>query len=239
MKKINAFHLKLVAIIAMFINHVGHTFELEFSNPLWDFAYLAIGLLTFPIMAYLLVEGFHYTHNRWRYARRMAIFWILSILPFYYVFQLNWAFIYPFNNIMFTLMMGIFMMVCCEKVKNPIKQGIIAFLFTLATVLSDWSLIGIPIIFAFYKNHGKPNRIKWIISSACFVLLLLSIPNQWTPEALANFFFPVGILATIPLLGNYNGQRGYSPAWVKWGFYAFYPIHLTLLLLLRLSLFGY
>ncbi|WP_422803895.1 hypothetical protein [Streptococcus sp. FT1-106] len=27
MNKIDAFHLKVIAIIAMFLNHVGHTFE--------------------------------------------------------------------------------------------------------------------------------------------------------------------------------------------------------------------
>ncbi|EGJ37484.1 hypothetical protein HMPREF9396_0536 [Streptococcus sanguinis SK1059] len=43
----------------------------------------------------------------------------------------------------------------------------------------------------------------------------------------------------IPLLEAYNGRRGYSPLWVKWGFYAFHPIHISLLWLIRFILLGH
>ncbi|WP_441316139.1 hypothetical protein [Enterococcus sp. 12E11_DIV0728] len=38
----------------------------------------------------------------------------------------------------------------------------------------------------------------------------------------------------IPLLVGYNGKRGYSPNWVKWGFYLFYPSHLLIFSLIKI-----
>ncbi|MGV3082438.1 hypothetical protein [Streptococcus dysgalactiae] len=32
-QSLNAFHLKLIAIVAMLINHIGHVFELENNHP--------------------------------------------------------------------------------------------------------------------------------------------------------------------------------------------------------------
>ncbi|MBQ7432202.1 MAG: hypothetical protein IJV50_01840 [Lachnospiraceae bacterium] len=39
-------------------------------------------------------------------------------------------------------------------------------------------------------------------------------------------------LSVVPLL-FYNGQRGYCPKWLQWGFYWFYPLHLVILGLIR------
>lgn len=42
------------------------------------------------------------------------------------------------------------------------------------------------------------------------------------------------MLIVIPLLVAYNGERGYLPSWIKWGFYSFYPLHLVALALILL-----
>ena len=41
---------------------------------------------------------------------------------------------------------------------------------------------------------------------------------------------------SVPLLGLYNGRRGADPKLnriMKWGFYVYYPLHLTIIGLLR------
>ena len=241
MRKVDAFQLKLIAIIAMFINHLGHTFELEWTHPLWQFFYLTIGFFTFPTMAYLLVEGFFYTRNRWKYAGRLAVFWLLSILPFQYVFHPNDSWINPVNNIMFTLLMGIILLMLSERFPQPSVQCLFVFLFVIVTIQSDWNGLGIPIIFAFYKLRGQKNAIRDVLAIAAMALFLLSFPREfqlWSSDMMVCLS-SLGLLLVIPLLQAYNGQRGYSPKWVKWGFYAFYPLHLSILVLIRYLLFGY
>lgn len=241
MRKLDAFQLKLIAIIAMFINHLGQAFESEWTNPLWQFCYLTVGLLTFPIMAYLLVEGFFYTRNRWKYVRRLAVFWLLSILPFHFVFYPTSPLVNPVNNILFTLMTGLILLILCERFSQPMFQSLFLFLFVVLTSQSDWNLIGIPMIFAFYKMRGQQNGIRDTLMMIVLSLFLIRFPSQggsW-PSSFVACLSSVGLLGVIPLLQAYNGQRGYSSGWVKWGFYAFYPFHLSLLVLLRFLIFGY
>lgn len=240
MRTLNSFHLKLIAITAMLINHIGHVFEHEYASPAWNATYLTIGKLTFPIMAYLLVEGFFHTKNHWKYISRLALFWLIALLPFHLAFMPS--FFSPFNNIMFTLMMGVLLMMACERVKQPVWQGLLCLLFLALTITSDWSLVGIVFIFSFYKLHGQAKKtavfllIATLAMTTLSALLILS-DRGWEPvvEALSC----LGLAGVIPLLKRYNGQRGYSPVWVKWGFYAFYPLHLACLLGLRILLFGY
>lgn len=86
-KTIDGFKMKVIAILAMLLNHIGSGFSIyEQSNLVFVFTEF-IGKLTFPIMAYLLVEGFLYTRNRKHYAIRMMIFWLISIYPFHLLFN--------------------------------------------------------------------------------------------------------------------------------------------------------
>ncbi|MGT2754689.1 TraX family protein [Streptococcus ovis] len=241
MKKLAAFHLKGIAIVAMFINHVGHAFELEWNPPLWQFLYLAIGLITFPVMAYLLVEGFFYTRNRMKYIGRMAIFWLISILPFHVIFDVGASFINPVNNIFFTLMMGLVLLQLCEQFSDDWVQFLLACLFILLTIQSDWNVFGIPIIFSYYKMRGQSDVPRTILVRMTLVMLLLTFPGKlipWSPSFI-NWLSSFGLLLVVPILQSYNGERGYSPTWVKWGFYLFYPVHLTALFLIRYLIFGY
>lgn len=236
MKHLNAFHLKLIAITAMLINHIGHTFKDEWQPPTWKFVYLAIGLLTFPIMAYLLVEGFHYTKNRWRYAGRLGLFACLSFIPFQLAFQ-TYLPVLPTNNIMFTLMVGVLMMMACEAVKHPALQVLVLIFATGLTLMSDWMIFSMPIIFGFYKTHGK-KRASLVVIALAFAAMLWFKQDSLIYDPV-SFYSTFGLLAVIPLLAFYNGQRGYNPSWLKWGFYAFYPLHLFILWGIRFVVFGY
>lgn len=72
-KIIDGFKLKVIAILAMLLNHIDSGFSIYEQSSLAFFFTEFIGKLTFPIIAYLLVEGF-FTCNRKLYAIRMMFF---------------------------------------------------------------------------------------------------------------------------------------------------------------------
>ncbi|KXT77211.1 hypothetical protein STRDD11_02691 [Streptococcus sp. DD11] len=234
-KGLNAFHLKLLAITAMFINHLGHVLNADGENlPLYLLTEV-IGRLAFPIMAYLLVQGFQYSRNKERYALRLTVFWLLSILPFHYLFYPERP-IFPFNNILCTLLLGLLLLMLLERVSKPLLQHVLIFLFACLSWGWDWGFVGILLIASFYQYRQRQDGVTGPIVSltlTCAALFLCSFLLYQKSLLLYDMAATFGLLLTIPLLKAYNGRRGYCPAWVKWGFYAFYPGHLCLLLLLR------
>ena len=69
---------------------------------------------------------------------------------------------------------------------------------------------------------------------------------QWVfVYALVSYFFVnktyavvmVGVLLVNPVLKLYNGERG-KAEWMKWFFYIYYPLHLIILGILRLIIYG-
>ncbi len=63
------------------------------------------------------------------------------------------------------------------------------------------------------------------------ILIYVSSPQSML---FSQVFSGLGLLIVIPLLVAYNGERGYLPSWIKWGFYSFYPLHLVALALILL-----
>lgn len=240
-KSVDGFKLKLIAITAMFVNHIGSGFALyERSTSLFFFTEF-IGKLTFPIMAYLLVEGFHYTHNRKRYAGRLALFWLISIYPFHLLFDYNHPFqpIELVNNIFFTLLMGLVLLMLLEKVKLPLFRIPLIIFFSMVTMLSDWSLFGVLMIFGFYKwKDSKVGIWLPVLYTTILMTSMMAMAHSATPQVIPMYqvLSVSGMLLTIPFLYAYNGQRGCSPKWIKWGFYGFYPIHLLALSIIRIMM---
>ncbi|CBK74147.1 TraX protein [Butyrivibrio fibrisolvens 16/4] len=62
-KKLNSNHLKIIAIIAMTIDHAANLFYPSFPAQPLPIALHIIGRLTAPIMWFFIAEGYHYTHN--------------------------------------------------------------------------------------------------------------------------------------------------------------------------------
>ena len=63
MKKLNSNHLKLIAIIAMTIDHIADLIYPGMQNNIISIILHIIGRLTAPIMFFFICEGFYYTKN--------------------------------------------------------------------------------------------------------------------------------------------------------------------------------
>lgn len=104
------------------------------------------GTIPLLVITFIFLRIFQpYTHSKWKYVGRMAIFWLISIIPFESLFNPGFPVPY-FNNIMFTLMMGVLMMMCLEKAKQPVLNALLLPLFVMLTIFSDWEIFGILII---------------------------------------------------------------------------------------------
>ena len=228
-KKLTSFDLKIIAILAMTINHIGFIFK-DIYNPLWwQIIYLTIGKITFPIMAYLLNLGFQKTKSKTQYIIRLGIYALISIIPYHYTIGINTdATIYPLNNILFTLMIGLSLITILDKLK-PSKMMQVLFLIIASgiTFNSDWNIIGVLIIYFFYKDSQVEPKTLIIIASTTAIINFIATLN------ITSFTY-LGIILSIPILKNTNDKRGYSNTLIKHGFYIYYPFHLSILYILHL-----
>ena len=77
--------LKYLAITAMVVDHTAWGF-VEFMSPLGQIMHL-FGRLTLPIMCFFVAEGYRHTSNLKKYILRMAVFALITIIPFYLFFN--------------------------------------------------------------------------------------------------------------------------------------------------------
>jgi hypothetical protein len=236
--QITAFQLKIIAIVGMFLNHVALALRGQFSLGPEIFLMIAGGF-TFPIMAFLLTEGFKHTSDHGKYEKRLLVFFGISFLP--HLFSLGSG-----MNIMFTLWAGLFLLGYRKKHGSNATFWLIAILLTLATALFEWGIIGPIVILLFGSIQNE--KLRRILPPIVFVLGLLIMGaflaafffflanlgfdmSDAVEESIAGAFFPIGSILAIPLLLMYKGERGRP---MKTFFYVFYPAHLAFLAVLSL-----
>ncbi len=235
----NGFALKITAILLMLLDHMSIG-----SLSVGGLTLRFFGRIAFPIFAYLLVEGFHYTQKSGRtgaYLKRLFLFAVLSEIPFNLLITGDWL-NFEHQNVFFTLAIGLCTLWILEKSLQE-KKEYIAVAVVLASVVlvhflhTDYAERGLLLIILFYLLREK----KWGVAVAvlCFCFFaLLPIPLYWNPDIYWLQFkifswFQLGSLLSIPLLMAYNGKRGYNSRFMKWFFYAFYPVHMLLLVLIK------
>lgn len=225
--ELTANQLKLIAIIAMLVDHVA--WWLVPLNTITGQAAHAFGRLTAPIMCYFIAEGYYHTSNLKKYLGRLLLFAALSHFPYVLYFGYRW---YQTTGVLWSLMMGLLALAAVKKENLPgvLKLGAILVCGLLA-YQADWSYIPVLwiVAFGFFKGDFK----KQMTSFALIALLCYILPGGIL-ESL-RYTYTLGALFAIPLLWLYHGKRGGGRGkWQKWFFYAFYPLHLLVLFLLRL-----
>lgn len=138
---ITGFQLKLAAIAAMTCNHVANVFG-EYLSDALDLSLYAVGGMTFPIMAFLLVEGFDHTSNLRRYALRLLVFALIAQVPYSLLFGAP-------ANVLFTLLIGLGILWLSHRFSTG--AGLLAAVACtlLLQAFVDWGTTGFIVIYLF------------------------------------------------------------------------------------------
>jgi hypothetical protein len=235
----SSYTLKMIAIIAMLIDHIGWAF-VPTGSVLGQIMH-TIGRLTAPIMCFFIAEGYYHTRNAKRYALRLFVFALISHAPFYYFTTGELPFPFSRNlripaptSVMYSLFLGLLSLIVWhnEKLGDVVRLSLILLLCILA-LPGDWGPTAVLWIFLFGIHHGNFKQQVLAFSVVAIpiafssLIMLLGGYDTWYEQ-----LFQMGVYLCIPLLARYNGERGGSKA-SKWFFYVFYPLHLMVLGLIK------
>lgn len=124
MKKIwNRDVIKYFAMLTMLLNHISTIFMK--SGSFLAELFLNLGYFTAITMCFFLVEGFQYTHSKKNYAIRLAIFALVSEIPYCLAFTNNGLLEFRELNMLFTLLICFAILVAVEKVSNKVINAFI------------------------------------------------------------------------------------------------------------------
>lgn len=235
-KILNSNQLKLIAIIAMTVDHIAWAMFDGYPSALLPLVMHIIGRLTCPIMCYFIAEGYHYTRNINKYTFRLFAFAFVShfayifasndfvdfksFIPFYYGNFLNQT------SVMWSLAWGLVMLrIADSKRIKSIYKVLLVIMICIITLPSDWSCIAALCIMAIGTNRGDfRKQMSWMI----FYVALYSLVYFFAIDK-AYGILQMGVVLSIPVIAMYNGKRGKNPKinkFMKWFFYIFYPAHL-------------
>lgn len=227
--------LHIIAMTLMLMDHLWATLL-----PAREWLTCA-GRVAFPIFAFMAVEGYFHTRSFKKYILRMLLFAVLSEIPFDLMYGGTWF--YPVHqNVLWTFLLGLLGVWLMEQVRKKGKT----WMYLLACVLVvpaglvlgtlcmvDYYGVGVLTVFVFYFLHGR----KWW----CFLGQLAAL--YWlNVELLGGLMYPVqlfgmefelcqqglALLALIPIW-LYRGRQGYHSKPFQYLCYAFYPVHILLL----------
>lgn len=227
--------LHIIAMTLMLMDHLWATLL-----PAREWLTCA-GRVAFPIFAFMAVEGYFHTRSFKKYILRMLLFAVLSEIPFDLMYGSTWF--YPVHqNVLWTFLLGLLGVWLMEQVRKKGKTWMYLLVCVLVVpaglvlgtlCMVDYYGVGVLTVFVFYFLHGR----KWW----CFLGQLAAL--YWlNVELLGGLMYPVqlfgmefelcqqglALLALIPIW-LYRGRQGYHSKPFQYLCYAFYPVHILLL----------
>jgi hypothetical protein len=232
--KLNAFHLKIIALVFMFIEHIGRYLP-EFFPPRYPLYFEYAGRIVAPIFFFLAVESFFKTGDRRRYIIRLFT-WAFSMQAGNFIisqivkstFQPQ-EFFPVGQNIFLSIAVGVGMLAAWEwsRTQSGAKKysgWALAGLLAFVSLLTESSYIGLLMFIVFYFFHGKKTMLYIAYAGLCVLFVLWGLTNA---EYFWEFEFQWMMIAALPLIILYNGERGRHS--LKYLFYVFYPLHIWIL----------
>lgn len=200
-----------------------------------------IGRIAFPLFAFLLVEGYFHTGNLKKYSGRLLLFALLSELPFN--LAMGSSLFYPIHqNVLWSFLIALGLIHWNEKARATGKIGVRLLTGCITVVLGaviglvtmvDFYHAGILTVLVFYFFRQR----KWWCYAGqllCLWYINVELLSGFSYElqlfGQTYFFVRQGLaLLALPLIWLYRGRQGYHSKWLQYGYYAFYPLHLLIL----------
>lgn len=213
---LTTFHVKVAAALLMVVDHVGLVYEVEWIR--------IVGRFSFPLFAWLLVQGAKHTRSWQHYGRRLLIL-AIATQPIYSLFK---ASILPLN-IVFQLWLGL-LVVQLVKMRQMTPLLWVA-IIGVATLFFDYHYYGIGLIYLISSYplllpnsplaiDSRVNAVLWV---AAFVVLHIYYSVSYPLQ-----IFALPFMFLLPVLNRIE-KRGLKARWFYW----FYPVHFIPLTLLK------
>lgn len=251
--------LKILAMIFMVIDHIA---AYLISKDYFLYVPMRfIGRLSFPIFAFLIVEGVRYSRKPIKYLGQLLILGIIMDI-FTFIFLKEY-----YGNVLTTFFISGVTILLLEKAKNYYKLlAIIPFIIGLLTGFSFFPLrmqygpFGMITVLLFYCGFKLTQKIINIFTNntekyneyfnftlyyvligsllnVCFSTICSVFSSELTSLLSANdvdfYFQSYGALSTLILI-FYSGKRGINNKYFKWSCYAFFPLHFAIIYLIGL-----
>ncbi|MDR1765934.1 MAG: conjugal transfer protein TraX [Lachnospiraceae bacterium] len=226
--------LKIIAIIAMTIDHLTWLLLPGFRTDPLTILLHVIGRLTAPIMMYFIAEGYFHTRALKKYVGRMLAFAVVSHFAYQLLFGDTFNFLpgIPQTSVLWPFAMGL-LALWLDQCENPkLKRWHRFILIWICLILAfpaDWSMPAAVTILYMGRNRGNFRKqmtylVIWIATySAVYFFFIDRVYG----------ILQMTVVFAIPLLSLYNNTRGKWKG-MKYFFYVYYPAHMAILGLIRI-----
>lgn len=214
--------LKVIACVTMLLDHIGATMVRGYTLRI-------IGRIAFPIYCFLMAEGAYHTKNPRKYCLRLAIGLVLSELPFDLAFRMKPT--WEYQSVMVTLLVGILVVEVILNTQSDFAKllAVCAGFAFAEWAKTDYGGCGVLLVVLFSQTRGKlwlqtimVAMFAWMLDSVRITVFGLRIPIEM-----------FAVLSMIPI-ALYSGKKATSSRAIQWCFYLFYPVHLTVLVFVRM-----
>lgn len=222
----SSFALRLLALMCMCVDHIG--LALFPSSGVFR----CVGRLAFPLYCFLLTQGYLHTRDLRAYARRLLLLALLSEVPFdLLIFGRVSSGVE--QNVLFSLLLCLIALYAADSLRGrPASAALVLVTICMAAMSARVSFgwLGITLCLCFYYLKDHPPAMA---AGAAGLLLLYSVSLFFSGVDRGWVLISLCALPSVLVLLAYNGRRGFRHPALTFLFYAAYPLHLALLVLLR------
>lgn len=192
-------------LIAVLTMAIDHTgYIFSPEHPIFR----CIGRIAFPIFAYYISEGYIHTSDLRKYILRLFTLGLISQIPYSLIFT-DW-------NILFTLTLALILIWAYDKKKYVIGIGI---LVLSCMIPVDYGIYGVVLPLCIYAIKSKPKLLLTVlVMSVAYAIKFSFWPQICAVLGVMLIQMPIKIKVSVN----------------KYFYYAFYPVHLVVLIVIAM-----